>query len=107
MAAVARILESPELRARVDRERAVLKALLDRRVACWNDLAGKAGLRYPRYDGGFFTTVFCEGAPAVAARLKADGIFVVPQAGALRVALCSVAERDVPRLVEGLARVIR
>jgi aromatic-amino-acid transaminase len=104
MAAITRVLTDPALRARVDAERASLKALLDRRVARWNELAGPAGLRYPRYDGGFFTTVFCDDAPAAAQRLRADGIFVVPIAGALRIGLCSVAERDVPRLVEALAR---
>lgn len=107
MAAVTRALVEPELRARVDAERAVLKALLDRRVAAWNELARAAGLRYPRYDGGFFTTVLCDGAFDVAAALKQDGVFVVPQAGALRVALCSVAERDVPRLVEAISRRLR
>ena len=104
MAAITRLLTTPELRARVDRERAALKALLDRRVARWNALAPAAGLRYPRYDGGFFTTVFCEDAVAAGTKLKADGVFVVPQAGALRVALCSVAEREVPRLTEALGR---
>ena len=104
MAAIARILEDAQLRAQVDAERAELKAVLDRRVARWNELSGKAGLRYPRYDGGFFTTVFCEDAAGAAAKLRADGLFVVPQSGALRVALCSVAERDIARLVEGIAR---
>lgn len=104
MAAITRVLTDPELRARVDRERAGLKALLDRRVARWNELASRAGVRYPRYDGGFFTTVFCDDGPAAALRLKTDGIFVVPQAGAIRVALCSVAERDIARMVEGIAR---
>jgi aspartate/tyrosine/aromatic aminotransferase len=107
MAAVTRLLTEPALQARVERERGALKALLDRRVARWNALAAPARLRYPRYDGGFFTTVFCDDAPAAALRLKADGVFVVPQAGALRVALCSVAERDVPRLVDALARAVR
>lgn len=104
MAAIARILESPALRAQVDEERAALKAVLDRRVALWNELGGEAGLRYPRYDGGFFTTVFCDDAAGAAAKLRAEGLFVVPQSGALRVALCSVAERDIGRLVEGIAR---
>jgi aspartate/tyrosine/aromatic aminotransferase len=107
MAAITRVLTEPELRARVERERAAWKGLLDRRVARWNELAGPAGLRYPRYDGGFFTTVFCAGAPEAAARLKAEGVFVVPQTGALRVALCSVGERDIPRLVEAIARHVR
>ena len=104
MAAIARILEDSALRAQVDGERAELKAVLDRRVARWNELGGAAGLRYPRYDGGFFTTVFCDDAAGSAAKLRAEGLFVVPQSGALRVALCSVAERDIGRLVEGIAR---
>jgi aromatic-amino-acid transaminase len=104
LAAITRALVDPELGAKAAQERSALKALLDRRVARWNELAEPAGLRYPRYDGGFFTTVFCDDAFGAATRLKADGLFVVPQAGALRVALCSVAERDIARLVEGIAR---
>ena len=104
MAAITRVLTDTALRARVDGERATLKTLLDHRVARWNQLAGPAGIPYPRYSGGFFTTVFCDDAPGAASRLRAEGVFVVPLPGALRVALCSVAERDVPRLVESLAR---
>ena len=104
MVAVTRLLVEPELRARVERERGALKALLDRRVARWNQLALPAGLRYPRYDGGFFSTVFCADGPKTALRLKDEGIFVVPQAGALRVALCSVAERDIPRMALAIAK---
>jgi aromatic-amino-acid transaminase len=109
MAAVTSALTEPDLRARIDRERAALKALLDRRVARWNDLAGPAGLRYPRYDGGFFTTVFCDDVVTAAKRLQAEGVFTVPLAGAgvLRVALCSVPERDVPRLVDAIGRAVR
>lgn len=104
MAAISRVLTDPELRERVDRERAALKALLDKRVARWNELAAPAGVKYPRYDGGFFTTVFCAEPQKAAARLREEGIFVVPAQGGLRVALCSVAERDVPRLVDGIRR---
>jgi aromatic-amino-acid transaminase len=111
MAAIANILLDTARRGRIDRERAGFIELLGRRVATFNELASKAGLKYPRYDGGFFTTVFTEDARGAAERLKGDGIFVVPQAGpkgasALRVALCSVAERDIPRLVDGLAKVV-
>ena len=103
MTAVGRVLQDASLKAKVDAERQQLKALLDGRVARWNEHASAAGLRYPRYSGGFFTTVFCDDAFGVAEALKADGIFVVPQAGALRVAICSVAEADVPKLVERIA----
>lgn len=107
MAAIARVLTEPELGARASAERASLKALLDRRVAAWNESARAAGIRYPRYDGGFFTTVLCDSAFEVAAALKNDGIYVVPQAGGLRVALCAVHERDVPRIVGAISSRLR
>lgn len=106
MAALAHILNDDGLRAKVDRERRGMTELLGRRVARFNELASAAGLKYPRYDGGFFTTVFANDAFGAAERLKAMGIFSVPQAGVLRLALCSVAERDVPRLVEGVAKAV-
>jgi aromatic-amino-acid transaminase len=104
MTAIGRCLGDADLRARIERERGALKALLDGRVARWNELASAAGLQFPRYDGGFFTTVFCPDSAGVAARLKADGIFVVPVQGALRVGLCSVPERDIERLVNGFRK---
>lgn len=107
MAAISRVLLDPELRAVADAERAELRALLDRRGASFKDLADRAGLRRPRFAGGFFTTVLCDDAPSVAARLRADGIFVVPMQGGLRVALCSVPERDMSRLVSGIAAALR
>lgn len=103
MRAITRLLVEADLAAACDREREDLKALLGRRVAAFNELAPKRSLRYPRYEGGFFVTVFADDAHERAARMKDAGVFVVPQRGALRVALCSVAERDVERLVEALA----
>jgi aromatic-amino-acid transaminase len=104
MAAVTRVLEDPALRARADRERIELRALLDRRAVAFAGLAADAGLRHPRFGGGFFTTVLCEKPAAVALKMKEDGVFVVPVEGGLRVALCSVPERDLPRLVAVAAK---
>ncbi len=103
MKAVTRLLTEPELVRACDAERAQLRALLDARVAAFNGLAQEHHLRYPRYEGGFFVTVFADDAPERAARMRESGVFVVPAKGALRVALCSVAERDVARLVAALA----
>lgn len=103
MRAITRLLTDPELAGACDREREELKALLGARVAAFNELAPKHDLRYPRYEGGFFVTVFADDAHDRAARMRERGVFVVPQKGALRVALCSVAAGDVPRLVEALA----
>lgn len=104
MTAIARILGDQDKKARVDKERAAYVELLGRRVARWNELASAAKLSYPRYDGGFFTTVFTPNAARAGEELKSDGVFVVPQAGALRIALCSVAERDIGRVVDAIRR---
>jgi aromatic-amino-acid transaminase len=77
----------------------------------WNREAGRAGLAYPRYEGGFFVAVFSAEPEAAAARLRDEGVFVVPiggpNGGALRVALCSTPARDVPRMVAAMARAVR
>jgi len=102
-AAIARLLSDPGLAGGCDAERAKFKAMLRARVEAFNRLATAKGLSYPRYEGGFFVTVFHDQAFEKASSMKESGVFVVPQTGALRVALCSVAERDVPRLVDALA----
>ena len=107
MAAVTRLLTDPAMRADVDREREGFVALLMERVAAFNAAAGAARLPYPRYDGGFFTTVFAADAPAAAAAMRREGVYVVPIEGALRLGLCSVAKADVPRLVDSVARALK
>jgi aromatic-amino-acid transaminase len=104
--AVARCLSDATLRAKVEGERERLRQLLDARVVAFNAAAAHTRLRYPRYDGGFFVTVFAPDAKGAAERLKTRGVFVVPQPGALRVALCSVASADVPALVSALVESI-
>ncbi len=103
MRAVTKLLTDPVLARSSDAERDELKTLLGARVAAFNVAAKAKGLVYPRYEGGFFVTVFTDDAHERALRMKEKGVFVVPAKGALRVALCSVAEKDVPRLVDALA----
>jgi aromatic-amino-acid transaminase len=104
LALVTRLLTEPALAKACDTEREVFKAMLTARVNAFNRLAKPRGLDYPRYEGGFFVTVFTADAQERHARMKEAGVFCVPQKGALRAALCSVAERDVGRLVDALAR---
>ncbi|MBS2016426.1 MAG: aminotransferase class I/II-fold pyridoxal phosphate-dependent enzyme [Deltaproteobacteria bacterium] len=103
MSAVTRLLSDEKLRTATDGERDELKKLLGARVLAFNEHAKAKGLRYPRYEGGFFVTVFADDAQERALRMKEKGVYVVPSKGCLRVALCSVAEKDVPRLVDALA----
>jgi aromatic-amino-acid transaminase len=101
--AITRLLTDPELSVKVKAEREDLKQLLLRRVAAFNSRAREVKLRYPRYEGGFFVTVFCDDGPKEAARMREMGVYVVPQKKAVRVALCGVSEAEIPKLVEALA----
>ncbi len=103
LVAITRLLVDPALRVDLVTERNALKRTLFARVERFNALGHQAGLVYPRYEGGFFVTVFHDHAKEHAARMRERGVFVVPAPGALRVALCSVPEADVPRLVDALA----
>ena len=109
--AIAELLSEPALHARADEERGRLIRLLDERVAAFNREARAAGLAYPRYEGGFFVSVFCNDPEQAAAKMREEGVFVVPlkekSGGAVRVALCSTPAKDVPRLVAALARASR
>ncbi|HWL87530.1 MAG TPA: aminotransferase class I/II-fold pyridoxal phosphate-dependent enzyme [Polyangiaceae bacterium] len=101
--AIARLLSEPDLKAACDAEREVKRHLLARRVAVFNELAHAKHLPYPRYDGGFFVSVFTKQASEQAAKMRARGVYVVPITGALRVGLCAVAEKDIAELVDTLA----
>lgn len=102
--AITSLLAEPAQRAKADAERAHLIALLDERVSAFNREASAAKLRYPRYEGGFFVSVFTPDAEASARSMRDEGVFVVPLKGAVRVALCSTPARDIPRLVSALRR---
>jgi aromatic-amino-acid transaminase len=101
--AIERLLSDPDLRARSDRERARLVRMLAERVQAFNLHAGRAGLAYPRYRGGFFVSVFTPRPEVTAAVARERGVFVVPIQGAVRVALCSTSAAQVPELVGALA----
>src|SRR6202035_1702991 len=57
LAAITRLLVDREMASACDAERATLKGLLLSRVDAFNRRAHERGLRYPRYEGGFFVTV--------------------------------------------------
>jgi aromatic-amino-acid transaminase len=108
MTALTRLLAHPESARSSAAERAELKRLLATRVATFNRCAKARGLVYPRYEGGFFVTVFVPRATEVAAAMRRAGVFVVPQTredgkGALRLALCAVPEGQIKRLVDAIA----
>ena len=101
--AITSIMEDESLRDRVDAERHALVELTTRRVEAFNRAAGKLGLDYPRYEGGFFVSVFTPDSAVTAEVAEEKGVYVVPMAGAVRVALCAVPEADVEHLVAAVA----
>ncbi len=107
MLAITELLTHPESKAASEAERRELVKLLDERVEAFNEAASAAGLQYPRYEGGFFVTVFSRDARKSAAVMKDDGVFAVPVEGAVRLALCSVTVPQIPRLVSSLAKGIQ
>jgi len=107
MLAITELLTDPKLRAKSDAERDELRRLLDERVAAFNTLARRAGLSYPRYEGGFFVAAFTPDPDQTCETMKERGVFVVPLRGAVRVALCSTPAARIPRLVDALAEGVR
>ena len=101
MLAVAEVLNDPELRRRSEEERAALCRRLDERVEVFNEHARDV-LSYPRYEGGFFVTVFTPDSRRTAAVMREAGVYVVPVDGAVRVALCATPRAEIPRLVQAL-----
>jgi aromatic-amino-acid transaminase len=104
--AVTELLEDAALAARCDAERERLRGLLASRVAAFNVAARQAGLAFPRYEGGFFVTVFARDARRAADSARRRGVYVVPITGALRVALCSTPADRVGELAGALAAAI-
>ena len=105
--AIASLLEDGALRERAESERAARLSLLGARVAAFHREAARAELAHPRYEGGFFDSVFTKDGERTAAAMRERGVYVVPMRDAVRVALCSTPARDVPRLVEALAEGVR
>ncbi len=107
MLAIAELLNDPELRAASISERKRLTGLLAERVEVFNGLARPENLRYPRYEGGFFVTIFTAKAQEVANRMRAEGVFVVPLPGAIRLALCATPSSSIERLVRSLVSALK
>jgi aromatic-amino-acid transaminase len=92
MRVLADIYKDPEMFRRVEEEREVFKALLDRRNAVFMEEARKVGLETCPFRDGFFITMPCKDPIASASKLKAENLFVIPLQGGLRFAPCAVSE---------------
>lgn len=92
MVVLSRIYEDEKLLKKVNEEREHYRDILMRRGKAFEDAAEKAGLEIVPFDSGFFVSVPCENSDEVAAKLREEGIFLIPLAKGLRVSVASVKE---------------
>ncbi|MCP5022667.1 MAG: aminotransferase class I/II-fold pyridoxal phosphate-dependent enzyme [bacterium] len=100
------LLRDPIMSKRVEQDRDALLDMLGERVEIFNREASKAGLRYPRYEGGFFVIVFTADPTETVRRCNAEGLYLVPIKGAVRIALCATPKNVVKPMVEILGRAV-
>ncbi len=105
--AITNLLVEPELRKRSDTERQELIDLLSSRTKVFNEAARKHGLDWPRFESGFFVSVFTPDPEVTAATMRDAGVFVIPINGAVRVGLCATPTGALPRLVDALAEGVK
>lgn len=105
--AITDLITDPDLKARSDAERDELIDLLAVRTRIFNESARAVGLDWPRFESGFFVSVFTPDPQATAARMRELGVYVIPINGAVRVALCSTPTDALPRLVEALSEGVK
>ena len=80
--AVTDLLTDPDLRARSDAERQELIDLLGSRTRVFNAAAKEHGLDWPRFENGFFVSVFTPEPEVTAQKMRDLGVFVIPINGA-------------------------
>ncbi|MBG97684.1 hypothetical protein CL659_01005 [bacterium] len=97
-----KLITDDRYKKQVNIERNAIIDLLQDRVDVFNVQAQKYNLVYPRYEGGFFVTVFCKDPQDVAKRMRDKNVYLIPVKDGVRVGLCSVASKDIPELVEVL-----
>ena len=90
---LSKIYADPQLKARVDREREEIRAMLIRRGKAFEAAAAEAGLEMVPFDMGFFASIPCADPDAVSAELEKEGIFLVPLAKGVRVSIASISEK--------------
>ncbi len=106
MLAISRLLVDEDMREGVEADRNKLLAMLGERVEIFNREAAALGLHYPRYEGGFFVTVFTKDPAETTRRCREENLFVVPIRGAVRIALCATPKAKVARRVQIMGRAV-
>ncbi len=79
-------------------------AILTQRADALDVALRAEGLSAAPWDGGFFVAILLDEPFAVAERLQAEGVFVVPMREGLRVGVCGLKVTDAPRFAAALRK---
>ncbi|MGI6177847.1 MAG: pyridoxal phosphate-dependent aminotransferase [Eubacterium sp.] len=90
---VTKIYEDPELLNAVTEERRIIRDMLLARGKAFEKAAEDCGLVTVPFSSGFFVSVPSDEPDALAARLREEGIFLIPLAKGVRVSVASVSEK--------------
>ena len=90
---ITKIYQDPELKKKVDEERAGFRDMLIRRGKAFEAAANEVGLVMVPFDAGFFAAIPCDNPDAVCAELEKEGIFLIPLAKGVRVSIASISEQ--------------
>jgi aromatic-amino-acid transaminase len=97
------VMADKNLKKKIDEERLIYKAMLEKRAAIFVKEAKEEGLNILPYEAGFFITLPAKDTAGLAAKLAKKNIFVIPLAKAIRFAVSAVPTCQVP----GLARKVK
>lgn len=87
-----------KLMKEIQEERASFRAILLSRGEAFEEEAKKAGLTTTPYSGGFFISVPCDNSNKVADALMEEGVFIVPMAKGLRIAVSSLSVEKLKKM---------
>lgn len=95
-----RLARDGKAQARLNAEHRHWSDILESRAHALNSALRKEHLGGVAWQGGFFTMLTVEDPPAVAARLRDRGVYVVPMKEGLRVGLCGLRAEDATRFAQ-------
>ncbi len=95
--------KNSDLKEKVINDIKEASALMQKRIALFNDEAKSIGLDIYPVTGGFFACVRCEDGNKLAAQLQKEKIYVLPFDKVIRIALCSIPCEE----IKGLASKIK
>ena len=95
---LADVYKNPELKAKIDVERAFFSDLMKQRADIFLKEAREVGLKTLPYSTGFFITVPAPDPRAVTGKLVLDNIYALHLKKGVRFAICSIPSHKIPGL---------